>query len=167
MVKSKQTQRSNKYHSSRVRNNASHLSLAKVRDHKVATIAKNVILAIIALTTLTVVAIILITQFSTPEHIVTHEIESIATDYYENYFYPEITTNNPSSPEQIFAKYETTGFARVSLRQLLLFDNERHASSATLLSSHCDTNTTFVQFFPTAPFSKSDYRTEYHYSCNF
>ena len=167
MAKVKHKNQSAKFHNSRMEFKSSHLSRAKTRDRRIFSTARKSILAIIILATLTVILTILLSYFTNPERIVKSKIPAIATDYYENYFYPEITADSTKPLDEIMSRYVTTGFARVTLRQLLLFDGERHAEAAAVLATYCDTNDTFVQFFPESPFGKTDYRVDYHYSCTF
>ena len=167
MAKVKHKNRSAQYHSSHLKAKPSRLSRTRKRDHKIFLNARRAIIVIIITSIVIVVAAVLLTSFANPESIVKREVESIATDYYENHFYPEITEKSDKSPADIIERYTTSGFARVTLRQLLIFDNERHAEAAAILTTYCDTNDTFVQFFPESPFGKSNYRIEYHYSCTF
>lgn len=133
----------------------------KERDRKVFLIARRSALAVILLAMLAVILTLLFATFTEPERVVTAKIEEIAADYYENYFYDRIKNyDNLDS-------YTENGFSKVSLRQLLLFDSERHASDASLLSKYCDTEMTYVRIYPEAPFKKTNYRVEYHYACTF
>lgn len=133
----------------------------KEHDRKVFLIAKRLILAVIVMAMLLVVLMLLFTSFTQPEKVVTAKIEGITADYYENYFYDRIKDySNLDS-------YTENGFSKVTLRQLLLFDSERHAGDASLLNKYCDTEATYVRIYPEAPFSKHDYRVDYHYACTF
>ena len=132
--------------------------MAKISIPKITT------LAIIIFTTAIVTFFVVFTILSLkPEGSIKRQIEAIAADYYENYFYPKLT----SSGTKNLNRYTSSGFARVSLRQLLLFDNERYKKSAPLITKYCNENKTFVQFFPEPPFNKNNYHAEYHYSCEF
>ena len=100
--------------------------------------------------------------------------------YYENYFYPNILKNNsiyendvasPTTAEPIMSnileKYTERGFSRIDLNQLLLYDNFKHYSSASSLSSYCDLEKTFITIFPEPPYTRQSYHVKYDYSCNF
>lgn len=138
-------------------------------DHRVFVISRKVIIAVILVAMLAVILALLTSILNNPESLVTHKIESITADYYENYFYPRIETYGTTDKtlSDILSRYTETGFSRVTLRQLLLFDSERYASSADFLTKYCDPETTYVRIYPEEPFTKSDYRTEYHYTCTF
>lgn len=160
---------SNRLHASRTRIKLSNLAQAKRTDRKIFDAARRTILTTIIATMLIVILAVLLTQFSSPERVVKQKITDIVADYYENYYYPQLvgTANQDTSLDQIMSHYTKSGFARITLRQLLLFDNERYAKSADTITTYCDEDSTFVQIFPESPFGKSDYRIDYHYSCTF
>ena len=158
---------SHNFHASRSAAKSSRLAHRQKTSRRIFHTTKRSILTVIISAMLVVILAVLLSTFSSPERVVKSKIESIATDYYENYFYPEITTDNSTPLSQIMSRYEKPGFAKVTLRQLLLFDNGRYNSAATTLTKYCDENATFIQIFPTSPFSKTDYRIDYHYSCTF
>ena len=128
------------------------------------TPAQKAIITVIILAMLTVIASLISSFLQSPEHRVKSTIAKLAADYYENYFYPDISTNDISST---LSKYTETGFSRTSLRQLLLYDNQKNAEYRDLITKYCDENSTYVQFFPTEPFGNTNYRIEYTYTCNF
>lgn len=158
---------SHNFHASRNTVKPSRLARKQKSSRRVFKITKRSILTVIILAMLVVILAVLLSTFASPERVVKSKVESIATDYYENYFYPEITEGNSTPLSQIMERYEESGFAKVTLRQLLLFDGGRHTSSTAALTAYCDENATFIQIFPTPPFSKTDYHIDYHYSCTF
>lgn len=98
-----------------------------------------------------------------PKASVERELESLAKDYYENYYYDSL-----ENPAEVLAEFRETGLPTAYLRKLLAFDNGRHAASAEVFDSakyKCDTNTTGVKIFPEEPYGKTDYRVEYKYAC--
>ena len=131
------------------------------RAQKICLVAKRVILGVIALSMLLVILMILFMVFTTPEKAVTGKIETIVADYYENYFYDRIQNY------ENLTNYTESGFSKVTLRQLLLFDSERHADAADLLTKYCDSEGTYIRIYPEEPFSRQDYRVEYNYACKF
>ena len=133
----------------------------KERDRRIFLILKRVVLAVIALAMLMVILALLLKSFMEPEKVVTSKIETIVADYYENYFYDRIKDYSNLD------NYTENGFSKVTLRQLLLFDSERHANDASLLNEYCDVEATYVRIYPEAPFSKTDYHVDYHYACTF
>lgn len=158
---------SRSYHTSRSKAKLSKAATSQRNSRRIFFFAKRSILVVIVLAMLTVILMLLLMIFSNPERVVKNKIEAIATDYYENYFYPQITEDNPASLPEIMERYELPGFALVTLRQLLLYDDERNANSAKILSNYCNENATYIQIFPESPYSKTDYHINYHYSCAF
>ena len=133
----------------------------KEHDRKFFLVLKRSILAVIALAMFAVILTLLFVNFTKPEKVVTAKIEAITADYYENYFYERIKNyDNLNS-------YTENGFSKVTLRQLLLFDSERYANDASLLSRYCDAEATYVRIYPEEPFGKTDYKVDYHYACTF
>lgn len=147
----------------------SRLARSKEFSRKSAIVTRRTILTVIILAMLTVILAVLFGTFQSPERVVKQKIESIAADYYENYFYDknESYATDATAFTNMMQKYVDNGFSKVTLRQLLLFDGRRHAESAAILTTYCDENETSVQFFPEEPFGKTDYRAEVTYSCIF
>ena len=156
-------------HSSRHRIRSSRIAKSQDTSRKIHRRSRHTILAVIVLAMMSVILTILFTTLSTPERVITHQVEAISTDYYENYFYDQIgsnATSNTSIPE-IMEKYLTRGFAKITLNQLLHFDNGRHSGAASTLSTYCDLENTYIKIYPLEPFGRQDYRIDYHYSCEF
>ena len=132
-------------------------------------ISKRSILAVIVIAMLVVVAALLFTKFYDPEKAVTKQIETITADYYETYFYPRINNNGTAEKpiSEIIARYKDTGFSKITLRQLLLFDSARHANLSDFLTKYCDEEATYVKIYPDEPYNNTDYHVDYHYSCEF
>lgn len=126
--------------------------------------ARRTIFGVIVVAMLAVFVYTIFSIIATPEFLIKREIESIATDYYENYFYPNIP--KPSLAD-VLDKYTSTGFPRLTLNQLLLYDNRKHYASFDTISQYCDVNKTIIKIFPESPFTSKNYRIEYNYSCNF
>ena len=122
-------------------------------------------LAVIILAIFTVIIAVICALIFDTERAVKSTISSLATDYYENYFYENISTGNKDMTKTM-EKFADTGFSKVTLRQLLLY-NQQNSNYKDLLLKHCDENTTSVTFYPESPYSKTSYRTEYSYSCSF
>ena len=162
---------STKLHASRTRIMPSKLARKREVNRKFYATARYTILAIIVITMLLVTLSALLKLFSNPERIVKQKIEAITTDYYENYFYPQLTAENEIQNSTNLAKnmerYTTVGFSIVTLRQLLLLDGMRYAEATDILTTYCDENKTYIQIFPEPPFEKTNYHVDYHYSCEF
>ncbi|MBR5046126.1 hypothetical protein IKX73_00625 [Candidatus Saccharibacteria bacterium] len=132
-------------------------------------ISKRSILAVIILAMLTVILTLLFSNFYDPEKLTTKRIEEITADYYETYFYPRIENygTTDKSMSDIMSRYKETGFSKITLRQLLLFDSARHADLSKLLTKYCDPEATYVKIYPDEPYGKTDYHVDYTYSCAF
>lgn len=167
MAKTKNKDGSAKYHTGRAKIGSSNLARSRRIDRQVFETAKRSIVTIIIFAMLIVILVTLLSIFQNPETAVRRKIESITSDYYENHFYPEITDGVEGSLDEIMEHYHTHGFAIVSLRQLLLYDNGRHAESTGAITKYCDENSTFARIYPEPPYGKTNYRVEYTYSCAF
>lgn len=140
-----------------------HASKARFLASRTPNPARKIILTVI-ISTIAIVAIVLFcVPFFNREHLTKSQISTLAANYYENYFYPNVFSGSKDMSE-VLGRYADSGLAKVSLRQLILSSND---SSAANLRQYCDENSTFVQFYPEDPFNKTSYRTEFTYSCNF
>lgn len=122
--------------------------------------AGRLTLAIIIIVTVLVIFAGAFSFLASPSRLAKNELKNLAENYYENTFYTNI-----HDQEQL-SRYETSGLATVTLRQLLLSDKEK-SKDLKALKKYCDENETTVKFYPISPFNKTDYRIEYIYSCNF
>ena len=92
----------------------------------------------------------------------------MSVDYYENYFYKNFQgTVGGGSITDAVSGYAEKGFAKVPLKQLLLFDGGKYRGLMDEMKKYCDIDATTMQVFPKAPYNNDDYRIEYNYSCNF
>ena len=139
------------------------------KDQKSVSVVRRVILTVIVLAMMSVILAVLVAVFHNPEAIIESKIESIAADYYVNYYYEKILDNVPSDKSigELMTKYAKGGFSDVSLRQLMLFDSRRHADAEAELYRYCDPDETLVHFYPEEPFDAKGYRVEYKYACIF
>ena len=142
----------------------------KFRNPKLfAPVARKIALVLILIAVATVVLNVVGSIQFAPEKMARRELEKIAKDFYENYFYREYAGNLAGDElTEEFDKLRESGFSRVYLRQLLLYDNEKHADSAKYFKYDnytCDTNKTYVIFYPDPPYLEKDYHAEYHLEC--
>lgn len=96
------------------------------------------------------------------------ELEKLANAYYVEYLYPHALGKNLKQPEVILADYVQQGLPAVRLRQLLLYNNGKHASSIDAFSNQyyeCDTSQTYVRYYPVEPYGPRDYTVAYGTSC--
>ncbi|MBQ2695263.1 hypothetical protein IJG04_01335 [Candidatus Saccharibacteria bacterium] len=156
-------------HTPRTTIKSSQRSISKRFDRKVFASIKKIILSIILLASLAVILATIFTITATPENTVKSKIESITADYYENFYYENLITfaTTERTLEQIMQPYAEHGFTKVTLEQLLLFDNQRHADSANILTTYCNDTATYITIYPDPPYNRTDYHVNYNYSCNF
>lgn len=107
--------------------------------------------------------------YNMPEYATEREINALAKDYYENYFYDKFVENlGDNSLTEAMGQYNEVGMDPVKLRQLLLFDDGRHENSRAVFTNKsypCDTNLSYVKYRPFAPYGKTDYTYEVKLSC--
>lgn len=97
-----------------------------------------------------------------------HELEKLANAYYIEYLYPRSLGKYLNEPETVLKDYVSQGLPTVMLRQLLLYDNGKNASSINAFSNdyyQCDTNKTYVRFYPVEPYGPHDYTIKYGTAC--
>lgn len=137
--------------------------------HLFAPHAKRIIIALVIIALATVVGSAVATWYFTPDKVAQREIERLAKDYYENYFYDNFSANLTSDKrESEFNRYVERGFSPTYLRQLLNYDDGKHQNSAQYFNDQsytCDTNSTRVIFYPYAPFSSTDYTMKIDMHC--
>lgn len=96
------------------------------------------------------------------------ELDRLAHDYYIEYLYPRALGEHINEPETILSDYTERGLPNVKLRQLLYYDEGKNAASLEAFSNiyyKCDTNKTYVRFYPVAPYGPTDFRTYYESAC--
>lgn len=130
------------------------------------TLAQKTIITIIILAIITVTASVICGLVFDTEYKIKNRISQLASEYYENYFYHNISESN-DNPAEALKRYTDTGLAKVSLRQLVLSNPNISNDEKDFLYQHCNENSTSVQFFPESPYDEKSYRTEYTYSCKF
>ena len=131
--------------------------------------AKKISIVIIIAVSLIVGIATLASIFLQPERQVHQKIASLASNYYENVFYEKMLNSDQFSgdPAKTLAPRAERGLAIITLRQLLLQDQLADTETANYLLKYCDENSTSVHFYPEAPYSRTSYRAEYTYACNF
>ncbi|MBR3252654.1 hypothetical protein IKF84_01105 [Candidatus Saccharibacteria bacterium] len=145
------------------------------RDYQRA--ARTSVLTVIATIMLIVIGFNIFCLVVTPEKLVKDEITAITSDYYENYFYNKVLDNNSlstdnadfnaSAMEKILKNYTNRGFASISLRQLLLSDDQKHIAATEHLEKYCNLDRSNIKIYPEAPYNRQNYHVEYSYSCKF
>ncbi|MBQ9017575.1 hypothetical protein IJ118_00675 [Candidatus Saccharibacteria bacterium] len=160
---------SSRVHAKRPRATTSHLARSKDSSRRVYYYSKRTILTVIILAMMAVILAVLFSVLTKPDRIIKGNIESLARDYYEHYYYDSIGkhSDTPVTPAEVLPKYAENGLAAISLKQLLYFDNERHLDQKSTLETYCDIDATSVRIFPEPPYDRTDYRIDYNYSCSF
>ncbi|MBR5027449.1 hypothetical protein IKX64_02600 [Candidatus Saccharibacteria bacterium] len=138
------------------------------RLNKLVKFSRKTTMIIIMVCAVLVTVATLVVLFLTPEQRIKGRIESLAHEYYEEYYYGKFTGSVPESNlESLMEKYSEHGFSEVPLRQLLFYDNGKHSDEADEIGHYCDINATSVRIIPDVPYGKTNYHVEYKYSCNF
>lgn len=96
------------------------------------------------------------------------ELAKLAEAYYIEYLYPSSLGNKLYQPETILKDFTETGLPSVKLRQILLYNNGQHADSIEVFSNpyyHCDTNQSYLRYYPVEPYGPRDYTVVYNTAC--
>ena len=140
-------------------------------NHKPNFCAKTIILTVIILTFLVVIIAVICSLIFTPETITKSNLNKLATDYYENYYYESIVNskefNALDNVDSTMEKYTEKGFPKIKLRQLILQNQSRNQPLTDQIIKYCDEESTFVTFYPELPFDRTSYHIEFDYSCLF
>ena len=147
-----------------------HSSRARTSSHS-DTFVKKIILGIIFAAMLVVVIAVVCAFLLNPQKRIQAEIPQLAAEYYEDYFYENLTRSpqfkDPNNFNTIMEKYNTYGLPPIRLSDLLLYANEKNADHRDFLTKYCDENSTIIKFFADPPYGKKDYHTDITYACNF
>ena len=139
-----------------------------VASAKSAETARKTIFSVIIIAIFVVVISAIVLLFANDETRVKSNISKLASDYYENYFYVNLTSSPKFKDlDSTMSKYQEHGFAPISLNELLLYGNQKNEDYSDFLTKYCDRNQTYIKFYPDSPYTKESYHTEYSYSCNF
>lgn len=130
---------------------------------------QKVIISIIVMAFIVIIIAVVSVFITKPENIVKSKIEALSSNYYENYLYENILNSDNFSGNitETLEKYTETGFSAITLRELLLNDTKKTADIAPFIKEYCDENKTTIKFYPESPFTRSSYRANYSYSCEF
>ncbi len=155
-----------------VRSRKTHKSSKKSKEININ--ARSTIITVIVAAMAVVVFATFIYSILTPENYVKTNVENIAKDYYENYFYDSVVVTNrigtiaeTKSIDDIMTPYTEKGLPTINLEQLLLYDNQKYASLTSTLAKYCNLKSTTIKFYPESPFDSSNYHFDVNYSCDF
>ncbi len=130
---------------------------------KLSTLQKTIIVIIVAVMVIVIIAVATSFLFKT-ENIVKAKIENLATSYYEDNLYEKFLTSDGGADG--FKKYDQSGLPLVPLRQLI-YTSDLEKTEIEQIRNACDENKTYIKYYPESPYSKTSYRIEYTYNCNF
>lgn len=135
------------------------------------TIAGKIIFATIVIAILAVIVALVCSILFTPERITKSYLDTLASDYYEQYYYEQFSNSDRfkslTDLNSVMSKYTESGFANTSLRQLILRDATATKPLADYILKYCDEQSTYVTFYPEPPYDRTSYHAEFTYSCDF
>ena len=141
------------------------------RSNPSATVAKKTIIIIIIVLMVAVIIALVSTFFYDNKKVVKSRMIEITRDYYENFFYEQLKNSEQYKQQEAFEEvmknYHDSGLTVLSLRDLLLYDNNKYGKYEAYLTKYCDKDTTTVRIFPDPPYDRTSYHAEFTYSCNF
>ncbi len=126
------------------------------------------LLSSIGVCALTIVFTFIYTNIADPVKRSEHELTKLANSYYIEYYYPRVLGKYLYQPEEVLADYAAAGLPAVRLRQVLLSNDGKYSSSADAFSNayyQCDTNDTYIRYYPVAPYGPRDYTVTYSTAC--
>lgn len=134
-----------------------------------APVARRVVMTVIIALIVAVAVALASFLLLNPKRLAMNKIEAMAKEYYEDFTYAGLVENvgTGSKLHEVMGKYVAKGFASVSLRQLLLYNNQKNLKGGGFLREMCDENTSSVKFYPEEPFDQHSYRIEYRLNCDF
>ena len=138
-----------------------------VSAYRYAVTTKNIVFVTIILAVIVVAVAAICVVLLNPKRQVPMKFESVARNYYENVFYEKVVNSDAYSgnPEKALEKYHMAGMSPITLRVLHLMDESN--PDTQYLIERCDPEYTEVRLFPEPPYTKTSYRAEYSYSCNY
>lgn len=126
------------------------------------------LLSMIGVSAVAIVATLILSNIFDPVKRSEHELEKLADSYYIEYLYPRSLGKYLNEPETVLKDYVSQGLPTILLRQLLLYNNGKNASSIDAFSNsyyQCDANKTYVRFYPVEPYGPRDYTIQYSTAC--
>jgi len=124
--------------------------------------------SIISTSAVTIVISLILSFALDPVKLSEQELAKLADSYYVEYLYPRTLAGKFDEAETILKDFTTQGLPNIHLRQLLSYDNGKYASSLDVFSNkyyQCDTNKTYVRYYPIAPYGPRDFTVHYGTAC--
>ena len=148
------------------------MSIKQSKRHSNRSIPKIITILIIIVATLSVASVSIYYFLApTPEEATMSQLDQLASNYYEQYYYDKFANSEAfqslEDVDSAMDKYVKTGFSRVTLRQLLVYNRSTTKPLSNQVLKYCDEEKTFVVFYPESPFERTSYHTKFTYSCAF
>lgn len=124
--------------------------------------ARKIAVVIVILCFLGAGALIFARSYFAPEAVAERAFESLAKDYYENYFYENFFGKMEKTEIE---KYVDRGAEPIYLKELLNHNDRKDEAAFSQPNYECDTNKSFVKYFPEGDFTREEYRVEYNLIC--
>lgn len=144
---------------------------AEFSDYCSSPLVKKIVIGVIFAVFLVTGIYVVYHFYLTNENVTKYRLSELASDYYENYFYEELTNSEAfkqnGSLETVMENYNKYGLPRIALKDLIVHGEQKTTPYAGYLTNRCDENDTFVKFYPDPPYEKTSYHFEYTYACNF
>ena len=138
----------------------------KSKKTNTSELARKSMLIVIIAVIIAVIAGVGVGLYFRPENSIKREIASLAEDYYENYYYKGLET--AAGGEKIdLSKWANVGFAAVTVRHLVLYDNGKNAAHEEKIAKYCDLSKSSIVIYPDAPYGQKNYHIKYNLSCKF
>lgn len=130
---------------------------------------KKIMMAGIVILILAVGGLVAFDIYNMPDKRADREINSLAKDFYENYYYARnIEVLDDEGMTKMLSTYADAPMEPVYLRRLLVYAREQGKDSDEIFKNdlyECDTNTSKVTYQPVAPYGKKDYTYTVELSC--
>lgn len=146
-------------------------STSSRRSHtkrKPITWSEITLISIIGTSAIAIAAALIISSALDPVKRSEQELAKLADSYYVEYLYPRTLAGKFDEAETILKDFTVQGLPNIHLRQLLSYDNGKYADSLSTFSNEhyqCDTNKTYVRYYPVAPYGPRDFTVYYGTSC--
>ena len=130
---------------------------------------KKIIMSGIIIMVLAIIGLVAFDIYNMPDNRADREINRLAADFYENYFYDTyVESLNGGDVAEFLSKYKDRPMDPVYLRRLIVFSKENGGNADEIFKNDkydCDTNSSKVVYQPVEPYGKKDYTYTVELSC--
>lgn len=134
-----------------------------------APIAKRVTAIFMIICSALILLNVAASAYFNPKAVVDREISALAKEYYEDYLYEKLIGNNTGDDiAKELKRYKESGVSPTYLRQLLLYDSGRRKDASSYFDQEnfkCDSNKTYVRYYPDEPYQKNSYHFDIKLVC--